>query len=77
MCLILSLKIYNCLDEYMINGTQQGIKFEGSAYSTIYDSMLDLIEGIKADPYHGNKWEENRRHWARKGWLVFNFELSW
>jgi hypothetical protein len=71
MCLILSFKIYNCLDEYMIDGTQNLVKFEGSEYSTIYDSMLDLIESIKGDPYHGNKWEENRRRWARKGWSVF------
>ena len=74
MCLILS-KIYNCLDEYMIDGTQQLVKFEASEYSTVYDSMLDLIESIKANPYHCNKWEENRRRWARKGWLVFKFDL--
>ena len=71
ICLmVLSLKIHNCLDEYMIDGTQHLVKFEGSEYSTIYDSILDLIEDIKTDPYHGNKWQENRRRWARKGWSV-------
>ena len=63
LCLIL-LKIYNCLDEYMIDGTQNVVSFEDTEYMTTYEAMLDLIENIKTHPYHGNKWEENRRLWA-------------
>ena len=65
---IVYTKIHNCLDEYLANGTLIKSAFEGSRYSSIYQAMLDLIEDVKNDPYHGNKWQENRKHWARKGW---------
>ena len=40
LCLIL-LKIYNCLNKYMIDGTQNVVKFEGSEYATTssYEAM--------------------------------------
>jgi len=32
--------------------------------------MLDLIDEIKSDEYHGHKWQENRKRWAKRGWYV-------
>ena len=66
----ISLKIYNCLDEYAMDGTQIGLNFEGVKYSNIYQAMLNLIEDLKANPYHNKKWQGNRKWWAMKGWWV-------
>lgn len=61
-------KIYNCLDEYAHDGTFMKLAFEGTTYSSIYDTMLDLINDVKGSSYHCRKWNENRRRWATKGW---------
>ena len=70
------LQIRNCLDEYVVNGIRVKMEFEGSEYSSIYDAILELIDDIKTNPYHNNKWQENRRLWARRGWFVFLNFLS-
>jgi len=65
------IKIQNCLDEYAVDGTSiVGLKFEGTKYEGLYQGMLDLIDEIKSDEYHGRKWRENCKRWAKKGWYV-------
>ncbi|KAF8060119.1 hypothetical protein FPV67DRAFT_1673904 [Lyophyllum atratum] len=58
--------IYHCLSEW-----EEGFKvkrsFEGKVYRPIYETMLDIIDDVKKNPYHGAKLEKNRKKWARMG----------
>jgi WD40 repeat protein len=60
------VQIQNCLEEWEF-GYKQGIKFSGDDYKSVQNAMLDLIDEVKGNSYHGAKYEANRRKWARVG----------
>jgi hypothetical protein len=59
-------KIQLCLEEWE-DGLQRKLSFKGGVYGTVHNAMLDLIEEVKNNPYHGPKFAANRRKWARVG----------
>ncbi|KAJ3494657.1 hypothetical protein NLJ89_g10761 [Agrocybe chaxingu] len=63
--------IYNALEEYEL-GYFSKRPFKGARYKEIYETSLDLIEEVKASPYHKAKWDKNRRQWARDGMKLLN-----
>jgi len=60
----------NCvLDGYAQNSAGRMFsKFSMKSYSSIYHSMLTLIKGILANPYHGLWLIDQLATWAREGW---------
>ena len=60
------LQIYHALDEYR-SGVHLNFDFLSTLYYDTYIGVIDLIEGIKRNPYHREKWNECRREWARTG----------
>jgi Domain of unknown function (DUF6532) len=64
--LILLFQIISCLEEYMC-GYRIKAKFEGKQYADVYESMLALLEDIKQNPYHRQKFDDNRKRWAKAG----------
>jgi hypothetical protein len=59
-------QIFNCLEEWE-SGSQKKISFKGELYSSAHDAILDLIEKVKFDEYHGPKFATLRCKWAKKG----------
>ncbi|KJA23490.1 hypothetical protein HYPSUDRAFT_201226 [Hypholoma sublateritium FD-334 SS-4] len=60
--------IANCLDEWVeYVHKRTTVQFLGCKYSETFDSIMTAINDVKADPYHGAKFEANRRLWARMG----------
>ncbi|CAA7259012.1 unnamed protein product [Cyclocybe aegerita] len=63
--------VYNALEEYEL-GYFWKRPFKGARYKEIYETSLDLIEEVKASPYHKTKWDNNRHRWARDGMKLLN-----
>ncbi|KAG1785086.1 uncharacterized protein HD556DRAFT_1314535 [Suillus plorans] len=61
---------YHCvLDGFIKNGNGKLFpKFSAKEYSTIYQSMIALLEDVKNDPYHGPKLMRQLCEWAAEGW---------
>ncbi|KAJ3511641.1 hypothetical protein NLJ89_g3985 [Agrocybe chaxingu] len=59
--------IYNALEEYKEEGYLQPIPFQGEWYRRVFNTILDLIDVVKENIYHKNKWDANRASWARAG----------
>ncbi|KAG2051374.1 hypothetical protein BDR06DRAFT_973891 [Suillus hirtellus] len=61
---------YHCvLDGFIKNGNGKLFpKFSAKEYSTIYQSMIALLEDVKNDPYHGPKLMQQLHKWAAEGW---------
>lgn len=41
--------------------------FQSKDYNDVYHAMLDLIDEVKGDPYHGQKFASNLQKWAQRG----------
>ncbi|KJA12861.1 hypothetical protein HYPSUDRAFT_60196 [Hypholoma sublateritium FD-334 SS-4] len=60
--------IQNCLDEWVeYVHRRTTVQFLGRNYCSTFDSIMTAINDVKADPYHGAKFEANRKLWARMG----------
>ncbi|KAG2045818.1 hypothetical protein BDR06DRAFT_977932 [Suillus hirtellus] len=61
---------YHCvLDGFIKNGNGKLFpKFSAKEYSTIYQSMIALLEDVKNNPYHGPKLMQQLCKWAAEGW---------
>lgn len=50
-----------------MNGTCHKQPFSGVRLEDDFKNMEECIAFNKTNAYHANKWEENRRQWAREG----------
>ncbi|KAF9522760.1 hypothetical protein CPB83DRAFT_899386 [Crepidotus variabilis] len=58
--------ICHALEEYSF-GKHFDKKFPSVSDRSIYEGILELIEMIKTNPYHKNKWDQCCQEWARDG----------
>lgn len=64
--LLINLQIINCLEEWQ-SGMFVGIAFTGKEYQEVYERMLELIEKVEDDPYHGPKLARLREKIGKTG----------
>jgi len=61
------IQIWHCLDEYLMDGTCCKQEFSGIRLEAKFKEMEECIAFNKTNTYHGTKWDENLRRWAREG----------
>lgn len=59
-------QIQLCLEEWKA-GIRQEVGFDGENYKIVHNSLLNLINEVKSNPYHGLKFSSNQRKWAQTG----------
>ena len=52
------------------------IDFRVDDYLAANDLIISVIETVKTDPYHCEKWDRNRRSWAEEGMQVYDCRLQ-
>ena len=66
-------QIKNCLEQYSSGRSKPSlIMFSGDKYSPFFNHLLRLLDELKKNHYHNEKWQANRRKWARDGMYVFS-----
>ncbi|KAG1898434.1 uncharacterized protein F5891DRAFT_1279433 [Suillus fuscotomentosus] len=69
-CLALVCTAFHCVFQGLKkndNGKSYS-KFTSKEYESIYHSMLELLDAVMKDPYHGPKLVQQLREWAKIGW---------
>lgn len=57
--------------EWSANGMERvSLKFEGEEQRPHFSQIMSAIQRIKANAYHGKKYEDNCRQWAKEGMQV-------
>ncbi|KAG1875911.1 hypothetical protein C8R48DRAFT_669165 [Suillus tomentosus] len=67
---VFSSMLFNCIfDGLGKNGNGKSFpKFTAKEYKPIYKTMLDLLQTVMEDPYHGPRLVQQLRAWAEAGW---------
>lgn len=58
-----------CLEERLL-GTHTDIEFEHTTYKETFHEVMQRIEDITNHPWHGAKFQEMCKTWARRGMSV-------
>jgi Domain of unknown function (DUF6532) len=73
--LVIPLRAHYCqlaaaIDEYK-TGIYKPMKFVSELYQPIYDSVMQLYDDVKLDPYHSKKCRAVCKKWARAAGYIF------
>ncbi|KAG2104743.1 uncharacterized protein F5147DRAFT_654393 [Suillus discolor] len=71
-CLALVCTVFHCIFQGLKkNGNGKSYsKFTSKEYESIYHSMLELLDAVMKDPYHGPKLVQQLHEWAKIGCRV-------
>ncbi|KAG1850334.1 hypothetical protein F4604DRAFT_1934531 [Suillus subluteus] len=69
-CLVLVCTVFHCIFQGLKkNGNGKSFsKFTSKEYESVYHSILELLDAVMKDPYHGPKLVQQLHEWAKIGW---------